>query len=65
MAKGFVRNPTKSKDPIPRPPNLSSTSGSRRYLNQLQKIGTPEQLAEAQRQVAEIHPDMLIERRHS
>ncbi len=61
--KGLSFNPKKQPEPKARPVDLSSTSGARRYLAQVQKNGTPEQVAEIEKQVSELHPDMLINRR--
>ncbi|MDE2100682.1 MAG: hypothetical protein KGL39_25785 [Patescibacteria group bacterium] len=53
----------KTKEPAKRELDLSSTSAARRYLTAARKHGTPEQAAEAEKRVAEQHPDMLLERR--
>lgn len=53
----------KPKDPIKREPDLSGTSDARRYLVEARKRGTPEQVAEAEKRVSALHPDMLVDRR--
>ena len=53
----------KPKEAVKREPDLASTSAARRYLTAVQKRGTPEQLADAEKRVADLHPDMLTDRR--
>ena len=55
----------KPKEVVKREPDLASTSAARRYLVDAQKRGTPEQVAEAEKRVSALHPDMLIERRRA
>lgn len=63
MGQTGLRINRKPKEPVKREMDLSGTSDARRYLTQVQKKGTPEQVAAAEAKVSELHPDMLIERR--
>lgn len=63
MAQQGLRINRKPREVVKREPDLSGTSDARRYLRQVQKRGTPEQVAEAEARVSALHPDMLIERR--
>jgi hypothetical protein len=63
MGQTGLRLNRKPKEVVKREPDLSGTSDARRYLSQVQKRGTPEQVAEAEAKVSALHPDMLIDRR--
>ena len=63
LSQTGLRLNRKPKEVVKREPDLSGTSAARRYLTQVQKRGTPEQVAEAQKRVSDLHPDMLVERR--
>ncbi len=63
MAQKGISINRKPREEVKREPDLSSTSNARRYLTEAQKRGTPEQIAAVEAKVAELHPDMLIERR--
>lgn len=60
---GLSRNKSKMKSAVPRPPDLGSTSGAKKYLHQVERQGTPEQVADARKKIAELHPDILLDRR--
>lgn len=63
LSQTGLRINRKPKEVVKREPDLAGTSNARRYLTQVQKKGTPEQIAEAEKRVAALHPDMLVERR--
>ena len=53
----------KPKEPVKRDLDLTRTSKARSYLTEARKKGTPEQIADAEKKVSELHPDMLLDRR--
>lgn len=53
----------KPKERAPKEPDLTRTSHAQRALHRMRKTGTPEQIAELEQKVSDLHPDMLMDRR--